>query len=173
MKQTFVVSRLSQLSSDAENDSNLIGQFGFYSVAMFADHVGVLPRKAGEEQAWRWVSDGKSASTSNPRSGRSQSRLSSFTSTRKEGDTPTVAVSQEVVKKYSNHISFAIFFTYEKSEWNEAEKKSEKTTEQVNASSALWRSPRSELTEEGYTETLQIHPLRVEEHRGQPAQAIS
>ena len=46
---------------------------------------------------------------------------------------------QEIVKKYSNHIAFPIFLTYEKSEWNEAEKKSDKkrTTEQVNAASAL------------------------------------
>ena len=61
---------------------------------------------------------------------------------------------QEIVKKYSNHIAFPIFLTYEKSEWNEEEKKSEKklTTEQVNAASALWRRPKSELTDEDYKE---------------------
>ena len=52
---------LSQLSGDAKKDSNLIGQFGvgFYSVFMVADRVEVVSRKAGEEQAWRWTSDGK------------------------------------------------------------------------------------------------------------------
>src|SRR6201747_902487 len=52
---------LSQLSGDAKKDSNLIGQFGvgFYSAFMVADRVDVLSRKAGEEQAWRWTSDGK------------------------------------------------------------------------------------------------------------------
>ena len=30
---------------------------------------------------------------------------------------------QEIVKKYSNHIAFPIFLTYDKSEWNETEKK--------------------------------------------------
>lgn len=61
---------------------------------------------------------------------------------------------QEVVKKYSNHIAFPIFLTYDKSEWNETEKKSEKTrvTEQVNAASALWRRSKSEITEEEYKE---------------------
>ncbi len=61
---------------------------------------------------------------------------------------------QEVVKKYSNHIAFPIFLTYDKSEWNEAEKKSVKhrTTEQVNAASALWRRPKSELKDEDYKE---------------------
>src|SRR5271168_2873589 len=52
---------LSNLSGDAKRDSNLIGQFGvgFYSVFMVADRVEVISRKAAEEQAWRWTSDGK------------------------------------------------------------------------------------------------------------------
>jgi len=52
---------LAQLSGDAKKDSNLIGQFGvgFYSVFMVADRAEVVSRKAGEEKAWRWVSDGK------------------------------------------------------------------------------------------------------------------
>jgi molecular chaperone HtpG len=57
---------------------------------------------------------------------------------------------QEIVKKYSNHIAFPIFLTYDKSEWNAEEKKSIKTrtTEQVNVASALWRRPKSEITDE-------------------------
>src|SRR5258708_2567063 len=53
---------LSQLSGDAKKDSNLIGQFGvgFYSAFMVADKVEVVSRKAGADQAWRWISDGKS-----------------------------------------------------------------------------------------------------------------
>src|SRR6201998_2689889 len=52
---------LSQLSGDQRKDSNLIGQFGvgFYSAFMVADRVEVVSRKAGEEKAWRWISDGK------------------------------------------------------------------------------------------------------------------
>ncbi len=53
---------LAQLSGDAKKDSNLIGQFGvgFYSAFMVADRVEVVSRKAGEDKAWRWTSDGKS-----------------------------------------------------------------------------------------------------------------
>ncbi|MDX8466214.1 molecular chaperone HtpG [Mesorhizobium sp. VK23B] len=45
----------------ATDDSALIGQFGvgFYSVFMVADHVDVISRQAGSEEAWRWSSDGK------------------------------------------------------------------------------------------------------------------
>src|ERR1700735_4632064 len=53
---------VSQLSGDAKKDSNLIGQFGvgFYSAFMVADKVEVVSRKAGDELAWRWTSDGQS-----------------------------------------------------------------------------------------------------------------
>lgn len=48
----------------AENSpgaAELIGQFGigFYSAFMVADRVVVDTRRAGENQAWRWTSDGK------------------------------------------------------------------------------------------------------------------
>src|SRR5512138_1138186 len=52
---------LDKLAADAKKDSNLIGQFGvgFYSAFMVADRIEVTSRKAGEETAWKWTSDGK------------------------------------------------------------------------------------------------------------------
>ena len=52
---------LTQLSGDQKKDSQLIGQFGvgFYSAFIVADKVEVLTRKAGEDAAVRWVSDGE------------------------------------------------------------------------------------------------------------------
>jgi molecular chaperone HtpG len=147
---------LSQLSGDAKKDSNLIGQFGvgFYSVFMVADKVEVVSRKAGEEQAWRWVSDGKSGFDIEPAE-RPVAGTTLVIHFNEEGNQYANSWRlQEIVKKYSNHIAFPIFLTYDKSEWNEAEKKSNKvrTTEQVNAASALWRRPKSELTDEDYKE---------------------
>ncbi len=57
-------------------------------------------------------------------------------------------------QKYSNHIAFPIFLTYDKSEWNEEEKKSlkKRTTEQVNSASALWKRSKSELKDDDYKE---------------------
>ncbi len=54
-----------QLSGDKASDLNLIGQFGvgFYSAFMVAGQVEVISRKAGEEHAWRWQSDGRSGFT--------------------------------------------------------------------------------------------------------------
>ena len=147
---------LAQLSGDAKKDSNLIGQFGvgFYSAFMVADRIEVVSRKAGEELAWRWTSDGKSGFDIEP-----AERLVAGTTVllhlNEEGKQYANSWRlQEVVKKYSNHIAFPIFLTYDKSEWNADEKKSVKarTTEQVNAASALWRRPKSELTDEDYKE---------------------
>jgi len=147
---------LSQLSGDAKKDSNLIGQFGvgFYSAFMVADRVEVVSRKAGDEQAWRWVSDGQTGFDIEPAE-RPVAGTTVLLHLNEEGQQYANSWRlQEVVKKYSNHIAFPIFLTYDKSDWDEAEKKSVKhrTTEQVNAASALWRRPKSELKDEDYKE---------------------
>ena len=150
---------LSQLSGDAKKDSNLIGQFGvgFYSAFMVADSIEVVSRKAGEDKAWRWVSDGKTGFDIEPAE-RSAAGTTVLLHLNDEGKQYADSWRlQQVVKKYSNHIAFPIFLTYDKSEWNETEKKSIKTrtTEQVNAASALWRRPKSELNEEDYKDLYQ------------------
>jgi molecular chaperone HtpG len=147
---------LAQLSSDAKKDSNLIGQFGvgFYSAFMVADSVEVISRKAGEEQAWKWTSDGKSGFEIEPSEHASQGTTIKLHLNEEGKQYANGWRLQEIVKKYSNHIAFPIFLTYEKSEWNEEEKKSEKklVTEQVNAASAMWRRSKSELKDEDYKE---------------------
>ncbi|MFL6450566.1 MAG: molecular chaperone HtpG [Bryobacteraceae bacterium] len=147
---------LSQLSGDAKKDSNLIGQFGvgFYSAFMVADRVEVTSRKAGEETAWRWISDGQTGFDIEPGE-RSVAGTTVLLHLNEEGKQYANSWRlQQIVKKYSNHIAFPIFLTYDKSGWNEEEKKSIKTrtTEQVNSASALWRRPKSELKDEDYKE---------------------
>src|ERR1700733_14004396 len=115
---------LSQLSGDARKDSNLIGQFGvgFYSAFMVADKVEVISRKAGEDQAWKWISDGKTGFEMEPAE-RASAGTTVLLHLNEEGAQYANGYRlQEIVKKYSNHIAFPIFLTYDKSEWN-AEKK--------------------------------------------------
>jgi molecular chaperone HtpG len=147
---------LAQLSGDAKKDSNLIGQFGvgFYSAFMVSDQVEVTSRKAGEDNAWRWISDGKSGFEIEPGE-RAVAGTTVLLHLNEEGKQYANSWRlQQIVKKYSNHIAFPIFLTYDKSEWNEEEKKSvtARTTEQVNSASALWRRPKSELKDEDYKE---------------------
>ena len=147
---------LSQLSGDAKKDSNLIGQFGvgFYSAFMVADKIEVVSRKAGEEQAYRWTSDGKTGFDIEPAS---REAVGTTVKLFLNDEGKAYASSwrlKEIVKKYSNHIAFPIYLTYDNSEWNAEEKKSDKTrvTEQVNAASAMWRRSKSELTDDDYKE---------------------
>ena len=151
---------LSQLSGDARKDSNLIGQFGvgFYSVFMVADKVEVFSRKAGEDKTYKWTSDGKTGFELEESTG-SNARLTAGTTViihfNEEGAQYANSYRlQEIVKKYSNHIAFPIFLTYDKSEWNAEKKESESTrvTEQVNAASAMWQRSKAELTDEDYKE---------------------
>jgi molecular chaperone HtpG len=151
---------LAQLSGDARKDSNLIGQFGvgFYSVFMVADKVEVTSRKAGEDKTFKWTSDGKTGfeieevSDADARKSAGTKVLIHF-----NDDGAQYANGwrlTEIVKKYSNHIAFPIFLTHDKSEWNAEKKESIKTrtTEQVNAASAMWQRPKSELKDDDYKE---------------------
>jgi molecular chaperone HtpG len=147
---------VSHLSGDARKDSNLIGQFGvgFYSVFMVSDRVEVVSRKAGEERAWRWTSDGKTGFSIEPAE-RAMAGTTVLLHFNEEGKEYANSWRlQQIVKKYSNHIAFPIFFTYNKSDWSELEKKSiqKRVTEQVNTASAVWRRPKPELKDEDYKE---------------------
>ncbi len=151
---------LAQLSGDARKDTNLIGQFGvgFYSVFMVADKVEVISRKAGEDKTFKWTSDGKT--------GFDLEEVSEADARQSAGTTVLIHFNDEgaqyangwrlteIVKKYSNHIAFPIFLTHDKSEWNAEKKESIKTrtTEQVNAASAMWQRPKPELKEGDYKE---------------------
>ena len=149
---------ISRLNENPAADINLIGQFGvgFYSAFMIADKVEVLTKKAGEDKAWKWSSDGKSGYT--------------VTEAEKEGHGTTITVHlndegkdyasrwriEDIIKKYSNHIPFPIFLeymdtTYEGEGDNKTEKKEQKI-EQVNTASALWTRQKNELADEDYHE---------------------
>src|ERR1700683_5064104 len=147
---------LSSLSGDAKRDSNLIGQFGvgFYRAFIVADRVEVISRKAGEENAWRWTSDGKTGFDIEPAERPQQGTTVTLYLNEEGKEYSNSWKLREIVKKYSNHIAFPIFLTADKSEWDEAEKKSVKkrVTEQINSASAMWKRSKSELKDEDYKE---------------------
>ena len=152
---------IQNMSGEQRKDSSLIGQFGvgFYSAYMVADSVEVVTRKAGEEKAWKWTSDGKG-------------EYEIGEATRDEqGTTVTLYLNEDgkqyatrweiesVVKKYSNHVPFPIFLHYDDTRYEGEDKDRKAITEpkidQVNAASALWKISKSELTDEDYKEFYQ------------------
>ena len=147
---------MEQLSADAKKDSNLIGQFGvgFYSAFMAADKIEVVTRKAAEGAAWKWTSEGKDSYDIESASRDSQ------------GTTVTLFLSDEgiefanrwsiedIIKRYSNHVAFPIYLTYDEKEWDDKgkEKGSVTKTERINSGTALWRRAKSELSGDDYNE---------------------
>ena len=131
-------------------DSNLIGQFGvgFYSSFMAADRVEVLSLRAGEEQAHRWVSNGRGSFEISP----AERTGAGTTVTLHLNDDGAEFAAQwqidNLVKKYSNHIPYPIHLHYTETK----DDKTEPRSEQINAASALWQRPKSELTDEDYFE---------------------
>jgi molecular chaperone HtpG len=147
---------LNNLSGDAKRDSNLIGQFGvgFYSVFMVADRVQVISRRAGEERAWRWTSDGKSGYEIEPAERATQGTTVTLYFNEAGKEYANSWKLREIIRKYSNHIAFPIYLTADKSEWDDEAKRSisKRTTEQINSASAMWKRPKSELKDEDYKE---------------------
>ena len=128
---------------EAGKQPSLIGQFGvgFYSAFMVADKVTVTTRHAGDDAGWIWESDGKSGYTINPVE--TADRGAEITLYLKEDQQEFLETArlEQIVKRYSDHISLPIDLI---------EKDQDPRT--LNAASALWTRPKSEITEEQYTE---------------------
>jgi molecular chaperone HtpG len=152
---------LSQLTGDKKKDSNLIGQFGvgFYSAFMVADTIDVFSRKAGDDQSWKWTSDGK-GSFDTQKVSPAEARLDA------QGTRIVLHLNEEgaeyaskwqieqVIKKYSNHIAFPITLHFDEKKYDDKGKEtgSEAKAEQVNSASALWKRSKSDLSESDYQE---------------------
>jgi len=131
------------LTGDAAEDMTLIGQFGvgFYSAFMVADEVTVTSRKAGDEQAWRWHSDGLGEFEVSE--AEREGRGTTVTLHLKDGEDDWLEAGhlQRVIKKYSDHIALPIRL-----------KAGDGEAETINAASAIWTRPKSEIDAEQYKE---------------------
>ncbi|MCG8594023.1 MAG: molecular chaperone HtpG [Kiloniellales bacterium] len=126
---------------DQSADVNQIGQFGvgFYSAFMVADEVTVDTRRAGEAAAWCWRSDGKGDFTvgeSADAPARGTRIILKLKPDQKEYLEPERL--RRIVKTYSDHVAVPVRLTGE--------------TENLNTASALWRRPKSEITDAQYKE---------------------
>ncbi len=149
---------MEQLTGDAKKDSNLIGQFGvgFYSVFMVADHVDVITKKAGEDQAYKFSTDGQGEYEIKPVVKESHGTVIYIKLKEDAKEFLDPWRVKEIVRKYSNHIPYPIMLHYEDVEFEgEGEERKEKKvqkSEQINEATALWTLPKSELKKEDYIE---------------------
>ncbi|MDD3942050.1 MAG: molecular chaperone HtpG [Sphaerochaetaceae bacterium] len=148
---------LKNLTEDQKKDSNLIGQFGvgFYSSFMVAEKVEVVSRKAGSEEAWKWSSNGKGTFTLEEAERESQGTTITLYLNEEGHEYASRWTLDRLVKRYSDHIAFPIFISYDEEEYDDkGKKKGQKIhkVEQINSAAALWRRSKNELTAEDYHE---------------------
>ena len=126
-----------------EERPNLIGQFGvgFYAAFMVADRVEVTSRKAGGDgEAWLWASDGRGDYTLEPAT-REHPGTSIVLHMKPDADEYLEPYKLEtIIRKWADHIALPITLV-----------RDGKDT-QANEGNALWRKPKSEVTEEATNE---------------------
>jgi len=135
-----------QQLENKQDGSNLIGQFGvgFYSAFMVAQHVEVSTRRAGETEGWIWSSDGRGAFTITE-AAEDTPRGTRITLQLRDGEEEFLDPLRlrQIVATYSDHIAVPVVLE---------SRKEDEPDETLNAASALWTRPKSEITEEQYKE---------------------
>ena len=142
---------LDQLTGDQSKDSHLIGQFGvgFYSAFIVAEKVTLTTLKAGlkDDQAVRWESQGTGSYTLEEARKTKRGTEVVLHLKKDEDELLNSWGLRSIITKYSDHVPLSI-------EMRELNDKGEVTAkwETVNKASALWARPKSEISDEEYTE---------------------
>jgi molecular chaperone HtpG len=121
---------------------SLIGQFGvgFYSAFMVADRVEVTSRRAGGEEAWSWASEGRGDYTLAP-ADRTEAGTEITLHIKADAEEFLEPFRlQAIIRKWADHITIPITIARDGKD------------EPANDGTALWRRPKSEISEESYAE---------------------
>ncbi len=152
---------LEAMGNEQKADARLIGQFGvgFYSAYVVADNVTVLSRRADAPAAEgvKWESDGKGEYTL------------ATVELPERGTTVTLHLKADedeflddwklrsLINRYSDHVAFPIRMQKPANEAADDESEEPKKDdsaapewETINAASALWTKPKSEISDEDY-----------------------
>ena len=147
---------LNKMSGDSKKDAQLIGQFGvgFYSSFMVADKVNVASKKAGNKEAWKWSSDGRSGFEITKDVKKDNGTVITLYLNDEGKEFANRWQIENLVKKYSDHIDFPIFLTYPDIEYDKEGKviSRESKTDQINDAKAFWTRAPNELKKKDYRE---------------------
>lgn len=158
-----------ELDPEKAGDTDVIGQFGvgFYSAFMVADHITVISKKYGEEQAYRWESSGADGYTVDPCE-KETVGTDIILHLRDDGDEPDEysqylreGTLARLVKKYSDYIRFPIRMemTHSRRKEGSPDDKPEfedvREWETVNSMVPLWQRKKSDVQREEYDKFYQ------------------
>ena len=147
---------------------DIIGQFGvgFYSAFMVADRITVITKKYGEDQAYRWESDGADGYTITPCE-KDAVGTDIIMHIKEDGEEEKYSeylqeyTLRELIRKYSDYIRWPIRMEVTKSRKKEdspedkPEYESYKEEETLNSMVPLWQRKKSEVTREEYDKFYQ------------------
>lgn len=122
---------------------DLIGKFGvgFYSAFMVASKVEVVTKRAGEEQAYKWISNGVDGfEIEEAEKEKSGTDIKLFLKDDAKDFTDTIYL-RHIIRTYSDHINYPIVLDLGKA-----------GEETVNTGSALWTKNKAEITDDQYNE---------------------
>lgn len=122
---------------------DLIGKFGvgFYSAFMVASKVEVTTKRAGEEQAYKWISNGVDGfEIEETKKEKSGTDIKLFLKDDAKDFTDTIYL-RHIIRTYSDHINYPIVLDLGKA-----------GEETVNTGSALWTKNKAEITDDQYNE---------------------
>ena len=152
-----------EMDKDAAENVDVIGQFGvgFYSAFMVADRITVITRKYGENQAFRWESDGADGYSITPCQ---KDSVGTDIIMHIKADGEDADYSQylqeyplrSLIKKYSDYIHWPIRMEISKSRKKEdspedkPEYESYLEEETLNSMVPIWQRRKSEVTKEEY-----------------------
>ena len=139
---------LEAMSGEQKADARLIGQFGvgFYSAFVVADKVTVLSRRADAPagEGVKWESDGKGEYALEPVELAERGTAVILHLKADEDEFLSRWQLRALITRYSDHVAFPIRMPVEK------DGKPTDEFETVNAASALWTKPKSEISDEDY-----------------------
>lgn len=153
-------------NSETKEDIDIIGQFGvgFYSAFMVAEHITVVSKSYGADEAYRWESDGADGYTIEPCEMDSHGTVITLSlRANTENENYDEYLDQYkirgLVKKYSDYIRYPIKMTMTEmrpkpsaNEDEPADYEEYSETKVLNSMVPLWRKNKSEITEEEYDE---------------------
>ena len=148
-----------------EEDHDIIGQFGvgFYSAFMVADKVTVISKKYGEEDAYKWESEGADGYTVT-KSAKDEVGTKIILTLKSNADEENYDeflseyTIRRIIKKYSDYIRYPIKMIVKKSRPKPGTEGEGKTPEYedyfedetLNSMVPIWRKNKSELKDEDY-----------------------
>ncbi|MFD2204629.1 molecular chaperone HtpG [Kiloniella antarctica] len=137
-----------------KDGNNLIGQFGvgFYSAYMVSDTITVTSRRAGEDQGWKWVSDGKGTFTVSEADKDTRGTSIELHLKEEQKEFGEELRLRTIIKTYSDHIPIPIRFKKAASTNEDGTIENAGEWETLNSASAIWTRSKSDVSDEQYKE---------------------